>query len=40
VKAAADRAFREIPAERFPWLVLASLVFLLAALWVGSTRSS
>ena len=40
VRAAADRAYREIPAERFPWLVLASLVFLLAALWVGSTRSS
>jgi Ca-activated chloride channel family protein len=40
VRAAADHAFREIPAERFPWLVLASLGFLLAALWVGSTRSS
>jgi len=40
VAAAADRAYREIPAERFPWLVLASLGFLLAALWVGSTRSS
>jgi Ca-activated chloride channel family protein len=40
VQAAADRAFREIPAERFPWLVLASLGFLLAALWVGTWRSS
>jgi Ca-activated chloride channel family protein len=40
VQAAADRAYREIPAERFPWLVLASLGFLLAALWVGTWRSS
>jgi Ca-activated chloride channel family protein len=40
VQAAADRTYREIPAERFPWLVLASLGFLLAALWVGSWRSS
>jgi Ca-activated chloride channel family protein len=40
VQAAGDRAVREIPAERFPWLVLASLGFLLAALWVGTWRSS
>jgi hypothetical protein len=25
-----------IPAERYPWFVLASLGFLLAALWVGA----
>ncbi len=36
VRAAADAATREIPAERYPWLVLASLGFLLAALWVGA----
>ena len=39
---AADRERREraarrvVPAERYPWLVLASLVCLLAALAVGS----
>ncbi|HSN24931.1 MAG TPA: VWA domain-containing protein [Kofleriaceae bacterium] len=37
VRAAADRAYREIPAERFPWLVLASLVCFLAALAVGAS---
>jgi Ca-activated chloride channel family protein len=30
-------AKRIVPAERFQWLVLASLVFLLAALWVGAS---
>lgn len=38
VRAAEDAAVRIIPAERYPWLVLASLVSLLAALWVGATR--
>jgi Ca-activated chloride channel family protein len=36
VQEAADAATREVPAERYPWLVLASLVCLLAALWVGA----
>jgi len=36
VKAAADAAVRVIPAERYPWYVLASLACLLAALWVGA----
>lgn len=37
VTAAVASAQRVIPAERYLWLVLASLVFLLAALWVGRT---
>ncbi len=37
VRAAADAAVRVIPAERYPWFVLASLVFLLASLWVGAS---
>lgn len=37
IAAAADTAMRRIPAEKYPWLVLASLVALLAALWVGSS---
>lgn len=36
VKAAEAAAVRVVPAERYPWFVLASLGFLLAALWVGS----
>lgn len=36
VRAAGDSAVRVIPAERYQWLVLASLVLLLAALWVGA----
>lgn len=36
VRAAADASIRRIPSERFQWLVLASLGFLLAALWVGA----
>lgn len=36
VRAAGDAAVRVIPAERFQWLVLASLVCLLAALWIGA----
>ncbi len=36
VRAAADASIRRIPSERFQWLVLFSLVFLMAALWVGA----
>lgn len=36
VRAAADAAVRVVPAERYPWLVLASLVSLLASLWIGA----
>ena len=36
VRAAADASIRRIPSERFQWLVLISLVFLLSALWVGA----
>jgi Ca-activated chloride channel homolog len=36
VRAATDRALREIPAERYPLFVLAALVLLLASLWVGA----
>lgn len=35
--AAQDASVRMIPAEKYPWLVLASLALLLAALWVGRT---
>jgi len=35
VRAASEGATRFIPAERFQWFVLGSLVALLAALWVG-----
>jgi Ca-activated chloride channel family protein len=37
IAAAAETAVRRIPAEKYPWLVLASLAALLAALWVGSS---
>ena len=37
VSAAVASAQRVIPAERYTWLVLASLGFLFAALWVGRT---
>ncbi|MDX2088584.1 MAG: VWA domain-containing protein [Kofleriaceae bacterium] len=37
MRAAGDAAQRRIPAERFQWYVLGSLVFVMAALWVGST---
>jgi Ca-activated chloride channel family protein len=37
VSAAVAQAQRVIPAERYTWLVLASLGLLLAALWVGRT---
>ncbi len=36
VRAAADGAVRVIPAERYQWLVLASLVSLLVSLWIGA----
>jgi Ca-activated chloride channel family protein len=36
VRSAADASVRVIPAERYQWPVLASLVLLLAALWVGA----
>jgi Mg-chelatase subunit ChlD len=36
VRAAGDSAVRVIPAERFQWPVLVSLIALLAALWVGA----
>ncbi|HLL24146.1 MAG TPA: VWA domain-containing protein [Kofleriaceae bacterium] len=36
VKQAEDAARRIVPAERYPWFVLASLASLLAALWVGA----
>ena len=35
VRSAADGAMRVVPAERFPWFVLASLILLMSALWVG-----
>ena len=36
VRAAADASIRRIPSEQFQWLVLVSLLCLLAALWVGA----
>ena len=36
VRAAAELASRRIPAERYPWMVLGSLLCLLGALWVGA----
>ena len=36
VRAAAEASVRVIPAEQYTWFVLASLGFLLAALWVGA----
>jgi Ca-activated chloride channel family protein len=36
VRSAADASVRLIPAERYPWFVLLSLLFLLASLWVGA----
>lgn len=36
VKEAADAAMREIPAERYPWFVLASIALLLIGLWAGA----
>jgi Ca-activated chloride channel family protein len=37
VSAAVASAQRVIPAERYVWPLLAALIFLLAALWVGRT---
>jgi Ca-activated chloride channel family protein len=36
VRTAAEASVRVIPAEQYIWFVLASLVFLLASLWVGA----
>jgi Mg-chelatase subunit ChlD len=36
VRDAAARSLREVPAERYPWFVLAALVFLVAALAAGA----
>lgn len=38
VRSAADAAVRTIPAERYAWMVLASLVLLMAALWTGARQ--
>jgi Ca-activated chloride channel family protein len=38
VRAAGDAATRVVPAERFQWPVLAALVCLLGALWVGASQ--
>lgn len=37
VRSAGDLAVRVVPAERFVWFVLAALVLLVAALWVGAS---
>jgi Ca-activated chloride channel family protein len=37
VRSAADSAVRVVPAERYVWFVLAALVLLVAALWVGAS---
>ena len=36
IKQAEGKASRRVPAEKFPWFVLASIVFLGLALWVGA----
>ncbi|MBS1118931.1 MAG: von Willebrand factor type [Deltaproteobacteria bacterium] len=36
VRAATEASVRRIPAERFQWYVLLSLLSLVAALWVGA----
>ena len=33
------KSTRRVPGEQYPWLVLASLVFLVAAVWAGSAGS-
>lgn len=38
VRASADSAVRRVPAERYPWLILAALAAMVAALWVGTTE--
>ncbi len=40
VRAATEAAVRRIPAERYQWYVLLSLLSLLAALWVGAGRDA
>jgi Ca-activated chloride channel family protein len=39
VREAGDPSKRFVPAERFQWFVLFSLVSLLAAMWIGAGRS-
>jgi Ca-activated chloride channel family protein len=39
VRAAQDAATRDVPVERYPWMVLASLVALLIALAIGAGAS-
>jgi hypothetical protein len=36
VRAQADATVRVVPGERYPWFVLASLVTLFLAAWVGA----
>jgi Ca-activated chloride channel family protein len=36
VRAAAEQATREVPVERYPWLVMLCLASLLASLWIGA----
>ncbi|MEZ4361404.1 MAG: VWA domain-containing protein [Kofleriaceae bacterium] len=36
VRASADASVRHVPAERYPWFILASLACFLAALWIGT----
>ena len=35
VRASADAAIRRVPAERYPWFVLAAIAATVAAMWVG-----
>jgi len=37
VRAEADASFRVVRGERYPWFVLASLLSLLVAVWLGAT---
>lgn len=38
VQSAADAATRRVPAERYQWMLLASLILLIAALWIGARQ--
>ncbi len=38
VRASADNAVRRVPAERYPWFILAALAATVAALWVGTSE--
>jgi Mg-chelatase subunit ChlD len=40
VRAAADAAVRRVPAERYPWFILAALAATLAGLWIGTGERS